>query len=739
MKDGEMNLDGEKETLESHGIARRRFMQQAGAIAGGGLLLGFNIVTRDAQASAAPSSNGPFAPNAFIRIAPDDSVTLVMPSVEMGQGAYTSMSMMLAEELDIDLARVKTEHAPTDQQHYGNPIYVEQLTGGSTTTMGWYMPLRNAGASARYMLVSAAATQWNVEPSSLRTQEGTVIHDATGRSLRYGALVDQAAAVKPPATPTLKDEASFRYIGKPVHRLDTPDKVNGKATYGIDVMLPGMKFATLKSSPVFSGKVSHVDDSRAMKIAGVRQVVVLDDLVAVVGDHMWAAKQGLDALKIEWNDGPNANLSQDDLWAALEKGANGPGITAKSTGDAARYLSGEGIYEATYELPFLAHAAMEPMNCTVDVRADACDVWVGIQAMGKARDAAAQAAGLKPEQVTIHNHLIGGGFGRRLEMDGISKAVRIGKHVNGPLKVVYTREEDIQQENYRPMYHMHARAKVQDGKILAWHHRITGPALLARWLPQFFIKNVDLDAVEGAVDMPYDIPNLTVEYVRQETPIPTSFWRGVGPNANVFAAESLVDKIAHTTNTDPLEFRRRMLQGNPRALAVLNLVAEKAQWSQPLPSATNGSRSGRGIAVLSAFGSYLACVAEVSVSDEGNVSVTRVVTATDVGLIVNPDTLEAQVQGGTIFGIAAVLYGQVTIDKGRIQQSNFHDYRVLRLDEVPKIETYFVHNNEKPGGIGEPGTVVVQPAIVNAVYAATGVQLTRMPINARLLQKRVTS
>lgn len=734
-----MRQDDNTGALTSSGAARRRFIQRAGAIAGGGLLLGFNIMTRGAETSAANPAGKQFAPNAFIRIAPDDSVTLVMPHVEMGQGVYTSMSMMLAEELDIDLARVKTEHAPADQAHYGNPIYIEQLTGGSTTTMGWFMPLRNAGASARYMLVSAAASQWNVDAASLRTNDGTVFHDATGRSIRYGALVDQAATVKPPAKPALKDEANFRYLGKPVRRIDTPDKVNGKVVYGIDVMLPEMKFATLQASPVFGGRVVHVDDSKTMKVPGVRQVVVLDDMVAVVGDHMWAAKQGLAALSVKWNDGPNANLSQDDLWRALETGAKGTGVPAKKAGDALAHLNGDGIYDVTYELPFLAHASMEPMNCTVHVRPDACDVWVGTQAMVKARDAAAAASGLKPEQVTIHNHLIGGGFGRRLEMDGISKAVRIGKHVNGPVKVVYTREEDIQQENYRPMYHMRARAKVQDGKIIALHHRITGPALLARYLPEFYIKNVDLDAVEGAVDLPYGVPNLLVEYVRSETPIPTSFWRGVGPNANVFAIESLVDRISHSTNTDPVEFRRRMLQDDKRALAVLDLAAEKAGWSHPMSSAPAGTRLGRGVAVLSAFGSYLACVAEVSVSDDGNVSVTRTVTATDVGFIVNPDTLEAQVQGGTIFGVTAALYGQVTIEHGRIQQSNFHDYRVLRLDETPKIECYFVHSKEKPGGIGEPGTTVVMPAIMNAVYAATGVQLTRMPINPTLLQKKVTT
>jgi isoquinoline 1-oxidoreductase beta subunit len=713
---------------------RRQFLQRATAVVGGSLVLGFTYIARSEGGRETVVGNA-FKPNAFISLARDNTVELTMPSVEMGQGAYTSMSMLLADELDVDLDRVTTKHAPPDQQHYGNPIYIEQLTGGSTTTMGWYLPLRNAGASARYMLVAAAAASFKVDGSSLRTKNGMVIHDASGRTVHYGELVDLASAIKPPQSPILKDPKSFALIGQPAKRLDSPEKVTGKTQFGIDVMLPGMKFATLASSPSFGGSVSHVDDSRAKAIAGVKQIVVLPDLVAVIADHMWAAKQGLAALSIEWADGPNGDLNQAALWKALEIGAGGEGTTAKKDGDAKSHLGGDGVFEGTYELPFLAHAAMEPTNCTVDVRLDGCDVWVGTQAMGKAQVAAAKAAGLDASQVTIHNHLIGGGFGRRLEMDGIIKAVRIGKHVEGPVKVVYSREEDIQQENYRPMYHTRTRARVEDGRIIAWHHRITGPALLARWLPEFYIKGVDLDAVEGAVDLPYDIPNLLVEYVRVESPRPTSFWRGVGPNANTFGAECMVDKIAHASSVDPVEFRRRMLQKDPRALAVLDLASEKSGWAAPLAPAPDGTRQGRGVAVLSAFGSYLACVAHVVVTNEGYVRITRTVTVSDVGMMVNPDTLEAQVQGGTIFGIGAVLYGQVTIEKGRIQQSNFNDYRVLRIDEVPKIETFFIKSSEKPGGIGETGTVIVQPAIVNAVYAATGVQLTRMPIDPTLLAK----
>jgi isoquinoline 1-oxidoreductase beta subunit len=720
------------------GISRRSLLR-AGVAVGGGLLLGISL----AHGHAANANPGDDALgtrfDAFLRIAPDDTVTMIMPAVEMGQGAYTSTTMMVAEELDIGLEHFRLEAAPPDAKHYGNPIYVEQMTGGSTTTMGWYLPLRKVGASARHMLVGAAAVAWGVDAATLRTENGTIYHDASGRSARYGALAARAAAIAPPLDPTLKATKNFTLIGKPTHRLDTPDKVDGKAEYGIDVMLPGMRFATLASSPVFGGKVRHVDDTQARMVAGVRQIVVLDDLVAVIGDHMWAAKQGLDALVVEWDDGANAAVTQAGLWQSMERGSLGAGVTAKTAGDAIGALKGDGVYETVFELPFLSHAAMEPMNCTVHVRADACDVWVGTQVPMKALNAAAKAAGLAPEQVTIRNHLIGGGFGRRLEPDGIEKAVRIGTKVAGPVKVVWTREEDIQQEMYRPIYHMRTRATVADGRIAAWHHRITGPALIARRLPAIFTKGLDVDAVEGAVDEPYDIPNLLVEYVRHEIPeVPTTFWRGVGPNANVFATECMVDKMARDLNVDPVAFRRPMLAKNPRGLAALDLAAEKANWAAPLPS-RDGFRVGRGIALLSAFGSYLACVAEVAIGDDGDVRVTRVVCAADVGAIVNPDGLRAQVEGGTIFGISAVLHGLVTIEKGRVQQSNFHDYRVLRIDEAPVIECHFIHNDEKPGGIGEPGTVGVQVAVANAVFAATGVQLTRMPIDRSLISKAATA
>ncbi|MEI9996753.1 MAG: molybdopterin cofactor-binding domain-containing protein [Rhizomicrobium sp.] len=703
----------------------RRFVLQAGGT--GALLLGFEL----SGAAGAATGAKAFAPNAYIRIAPDDMVTLVMPSVEMGQGTYTSVPMILAEELDIPLTRVQLEAAPPDQKYYGNPIYGIQMTGGSTTIRGWWMPLRKAGASARAMLVGAAAAMWRVDPASCRTADGTVFHDPTKRSATYGSLAAHAALIPPPVNPKLKDPKTFKLVGRSLKRLDTPAKVNGTAVYGIDAMPPGVKFATLASSPVFGGRVAHVDDRAARAVQGVRQIIVLDDLVAVVGDHTWAAKLGLEALVVEW-DGAHGNLSQADIWRGLGEAAGREGVVAQKTGDAIGQLRSGTVIEGDYELPFLAHAAMEPMNCTVHLRKDACEIWVGTQAMGKAQAIAVKESGLRAEQIVIHNHLIGGGFGRRLEVDGIGKAVRIARHVDGPVKVVWSREEDIQQEMYRPVYHDRMSAKLEGGRITAWRHRVVGPAILARYLPPAFVKGVDLDGVDGAVDQPYDFPHLQVEFTRHElAPVPTSFWRGVGPNSNIFSAECFIDKLARQHGIDPLVLRQRMLAKNRRALAALDHAAAKAEWTTLPRAVPGGGRFGRGIAMLSAFGSYLAAVADVAVTDDGEVRLKRIVCAVDCGTIVNPDGVLAQVQGGMIFGLSAILHGQITIEKGRVQQGNFNDYRVLRIDEIPKIEVYLMPSEEAPGGIGEPGTVVVQPAVANAVYAATGKQLTRMPIDPK--------
>jgi isoquinoline 1-oxidoreductase beta subunit len=674
-------------------------------------------------------TSGKFAPNAFIRIDNAGKTTLVMPQVEMGQGIYTAVAMILAEELDADFAQVTLEHAPANEKLYANPAFGIQATGGSTSVRVFWTPLREAGASARAMLVQAAAREWQVDPASCTTANGEVIHAGSGRKLSYGALAATASSETPPKDIALKDPKDFALIGKPLKRFDTPDKVNGKTVFGIDAIVPDMKFATLKACPVFGGKVGKVDDSAARKIPGVQKIVVLDDMVAVVGDHMWAAKKGLDALVVEWNEGPNATISSNDIWRDLRAASERDGAVAKSEGDIAKGLATGDRMDASYELPFLAHATMEPINATVHVRPDACEVWTGTQIMTRVQAAAAKAAGLPLEKVIVNNHLLGGGFGRKLEPDMVVAAVRVAKQVDGPVKVVWTREEDIQHDVYRPAYRDTIAATLSDGKIVGWKYKVSGSAIMARWFPAGFAKGVDIDGVDSAIDIPYDIPNLHVEFVRAEPPaVPTGFWRGVGPNNNVFAIESFMDELARKAGKDPVEFRRGMLGKNPRLLAALNLVAEKSGWGQPLPA-----RVGRGVSVQPSFGSFIATVVEAEVDEFGEVHLHRVTSAVDTGIAVNPDTIMAQLEGGLIFGLTAALYGEITIDKGRVQQSNFHDYRMLRIDQVPKIEVHVIKSGEAPGGIGETGVTAGPPALRNAIFAATGVALRRLPIDRAMI------
>ncbi|MBV8190850.1 MAG: xanthine dehydrogenase family protein molybdopterin-binding subunit [Alphaproteobacteria bacterium] len=711
------------------GPSRRHLL--AGGLAGG-LLLAFRLPVHAANepAAMAYAPEGPFAPNGFIRIDAAGKTTLVMPQVEMGQGVYTAIAMILAEELDADFAQVSLQHALPSDKLYANPLLGFQATGGSTSVRAFWMPLRKAGASARAMLVQAAARQWQVESASCTTSNGQVIHAASDRKLAYGALAEAAGKLPPPADVALKDPKNFALIGKPLKRFDTPDKTNGKVVYGIDAMLPGMKFATLAQCPVFGGKIGQVDDSAARKIPGVQKVVVLDDLVAVVGDHMWAAKRGLDALVVAWNEGPNAELSSKDLWDDLRAASAKDGVIAKATGDIDKGLATGERLDASYELPFLAHATMEPLNCTVQFTPDGCEIWTGTQVIGRVQSEAAKAAGLPVEKVTVNNHLIGGGFGRRLETDMVVAAVRIAKHVDGPLKVVWTREEDIQHDIYRPAYRDTITASLSGGKIVGWKYRVAGSAVIARWLPPAFQNGVDVDAVDSAVDMPYDIPHFRVEYVRAEPrAVPTGFWRGVGPNNNVFAIESFMDELARKAGKDPVAFRRDMLGKTPRLRAALDLVAEKSDWGKPLPA-----RVGRGVCAQPSFGSFVATVVEAEVDGQGEVRLRRVTSAVDTGIAVNPDTIVAQLQGGLIFGLTAALYGEITVDKGRVQQSNFNDYRMLRIDEVPPIEVHVIKSGEAPGGIGETGTTAGPPALRNAIYAATGVALRRLPIDRDLIR-----
>jgi isoquinoline 1-oxidoreductase beta subunit len=651
-----------------------------------------------------------------------------MPQVEMGQGVYTAIAMILAEELDADLAQVALEHAPPSDKLYGNPAFGIQATGNSNSIRAWWQGLREAGAAARAMLVQAAAKQWQVDPASCTASKSEVTHKDSGRKLSYGELASAASSETPKDVP-LKDPKDFVYIGQPLKRFDTPDKVNGKAVYGIDVMLDGMKFATVAACPVHGGKVRNVDDTAAKKILGVRKVVVLDDMVAVVGDHMWAAKQGLDALKVEWDEGANAHLSTDDIWRELRAASEKDGAIARSVGDIAKGLATGERVEAAYELPFLAHAPMEPVNATVHFKGDSCEVWTGTQVMTRCQSEAAKAAGLPIEKVAVYNHLLGGGFGRKLEADMVVAAVRVAKHADGPVKVLWTREEDIRHDVYRPVYRDTIAATLSDGKIAAWKYKVTGSSVMARWFPAGFANGIDIDAVDGAVDMPYDIPNFHVEYVRTEPRgVTTGFWRGVGPNNNVFAIECFMDELARKAGKDPVEFRRSMLGKNPRLLAALNLAAEKSGWGQPLPA-----RVGRGVCAQPSFASFIATVVEAEVDEQGEVHLRRVTSAVDTGIAVNPDTIVAQLEGGLIFGLTAALYGEVTIAKGRVQQSNFNNYRMLRIDQTPKIEVHVIKSGEAPGGIGETGATAGPPALRNAIYAATGMAFRRLPIDCSLI------
>jgi isoquinoline 1-oxidoreductase beta subunit len=718
------------ETGPQPGPSRRALLQVAAA-AGGGLLVGFLAPVGTAAERGADASARGFAPNAFIRIDPSGKITLVMPQVEMGQGTYTSISMILAEELDADWAQVGFEHAPPNDALYANPTFHQQMTGNSNSIRAFWTPLRKAGAGTRAMLVQAAATGWGVDPSSCRTEASQVIHDASGRRIAYGQLTGRAAGLTPPADPPLKSPRDFRLIGKPLKRLDTPLKVDGSAQYGIDALPDGLKFATLAHCPVFGGKVAHVDDSQAKAVPGFRQTVVLDDLVAVVGDHMWAAIQGLKALDITWDEGPNATVDSAEVWTRLRAASLRRGVVGKSVGDVGKALASDAV-EATYEVPFLAHAPMEPLNCTVHVTPAGCEIWTGTQVMTRAQKAGADATGAPLGKVIVHNHLLGGGFGRRLEADMVFDAARIAKQVDGPVKVVWTREEDIQHDVYRPAWHDRFSAHLRDGRIDGWKHVITGSSVLSRFLPPAVVGGKDFDAWDSAVDMPYDIPNFHVEYVREEPPgVPTGFWRGVGPAHNVFVIESFIDELAHKAGKDPVAFRLFMLDKAPRLQGALKLAADKAGWGSPLPP-----RCGRGVSVQPSFASWIATVAEVEVDSEGEVNLRRVVCAVDTGIAVNPDTIIAQLQGGLIFGLTAALYGQVTVAQGRVQQSNFHDYRMLRIDQTPPIEVHVIPSGEAPGGIGETGVVAAMPALANAIFAATGKRLRRLPVDRDVLAGR---
>ncbi len=711
-------------------LSRRSFLVSTAAV-GGGLRLGVSLPSGRSDATGIDA----FAPNAFVRVGGDGRIVLTMPYVEMGQGTYTSIPMLIAEELEVGLSQIHLEHAPADEKHYTNPLLGVQATGNSNAIRGAWKPMREAGAVAKAMLVAAAAKRWGVDASSCRARDGEVIHDASGKRLTYGELAADAAQMPVPKSVELKRPDDFKLIGTPAKRLDAAGKVNGTAAYGIDARPPGVKIAALAQSPVFGGKLKSVDDTAAKAVKGVRQIVRLDDAVAVVADHMGAAKKGLEALKIEWDGGPHAELSTQDVARQLEQATLKSGAVAQNIGDADKAMAGAATkIEAMYQLPFLAHATMEPMNCTAHFRGDECEIWIGTQAIARVQAMAAKAASLPVEKVIVHNHLLGGGFGRRLEADGAVRAVQIAKQVDGPVKVVWTREEDIQHDYYRPYWFDRLTAGLdKDGRPIAWSHRFAGSSVIARWIPPGFANGLDPDSTEGAIDLVYAFPNFHVEYIRTEPPgIPTGFWRSVGPSHNVFVTESFVDELAAAAKQDPVAFRRTLLEHNPRARAVLDLAAAKAGWGEALPKGR-----GRGISLQHAFGSLVAQVAEVEVAKDGSVRVHRVTCAMDCGAVVNPNTAEAQVQSGIMYGVTAALYGEITLKNGRVEQTNFDTYQILRINEAPAVEVHLVKSAEPPGGMGETGTSAVVPASANAIFAATGKRLRKMPIDANLLKQPV--
>ncbi len=701
----------------------RRDILRLSLLAAGGLLLPISL-----QAGEAPHSSGPpiLPPQAFIRITPS-AITLIMPDTEFGQGIWTSAATLIAEELEVRLDQISVEPAPPDAALYATDG-IEQATGGSTSTIGDWMRLREAGARARIMLTHAAAQLWQVDPGTCRAQDAAIHHDATGRSAPYTQLAVRAATLPIPAQVTLKPPAQWRLAGRPQKRLDTPAKVTGAATYGIDVGVPGMKIGTVSACPVRGGRLAALDEAAARAVTGVHAVIRLPNAVAVIADHYWAAMKGLQAARPQWDEGPNAQMSTATIQAALERASTQPGAAARHDADASsRIAAAHTQLHATYHLPFLSHAPMEPINTTIHIRPDGADLWVGTQVPVRARDAVARVTGLPPARIAVHNQLMGGAFGRRLDIDSIEQAAAIARQVPYPVKLVWSREEDITQDMFRPAYRDTLSAGLDtQGRITGWTHKTAGSSITARYDPGDMKGELDPDAVECAANTPYDIQAAQVSYVRCEPQgVATAWWRGVGPTHNVFVVESFMDECAAAAGQDPVAYRRALLAHNPRALAVLDLAAAKSGWGTPLPP-----NRGRGVSLQFAFSSYVAHVCEVEVTQEAKIRVHRCTAAIDCGQRINPDTITAQVQGGLIFGLSMALYSDITFAQGRVQQSNFNTYKVMRLNEAPMIDVHQVDSSADPGGVGETGTAAAAAALGNAIFAATGKRLRQLPFGA---------
>jgi isoquinoline 1-oxidoreductase beta subunit len=700
-------------------VSRRQFLH-ASAVGGAGLLLAVSY--RPARAMAAAR----FQPNAFLAVDGAGQVTIWVAKSEMGQGVHTALPMIVADELEADLPRVRVEQA------LANPRYGRMTTGGSTSVGRSYEPLRKAGASAREMLVAAAAVRWKVEPASCRAELGQVVHPASGRRIGYGDLVGDAAQLPVPSDPKLKDPSQFRYIGQPLPRVDIPSKVDGSAVFGIDVRVPKMLVAAIARCPVIGGKVAKVDERAARALPGVRQVVRIDSGVAVVADATWPALRGRDALQVTWDEGPNAKLSQEQIWNGLWEALKRPGTAGRREGDVSKALAGPGRkLEAQYMAPLLAHLTMEPQTCVADVRDDGCEVWAPTQVADRTQQTVASFLRIAPERVVVHTTYLGGGFGRRLETDFVVEAVQLSKAISAPVKVLWTREDDLAHDFYRPpSVHQLAGALDAAGHPIAWLHRLSVPSRS----PDQLKNGINEGAMAGALQLPYAIPNLEVQFAPATTPVQLGAWRSVAHSFNAFAVESFVDELAHLAGVDPLAFRRHLLARAPRHLRVLDLVAEKSGWGKPLPQGR-----ARGIAVHESFvnvawaggtmpSTVVAEVAEVVVDPDGSFRVPRVVCAVDCGTVVNPNTVEAQVQGGVIFGLSAALREAITIEAGRTVQTTLAQYGPMRMRDAPSVEVHLVKTDEAPGGIGEPGVPPVAPAVANALFAATGKRLRRLPL-----------
>ncbi|HET9490040.1 MAG TPA: xanthine dehydrogenase family protein molybdopterin-binding subunit [Methylomirabilota bacterium] len=715
--------------MKTSAALTRRTLLKGGLAVGAGLTIGVPLGGRVPRGLA--QSSGVFAPNQWLRIDRDGMVTIVNSVPEMGQGSLTTTPMIIADELDTELGNVKVEQAPANVPLYKNPVTGTQSYGGSRGVRDHIAMWRKAAAAAREMLKQAAANEWGVPVEGVETEPDTVIHRPSGRRLRYGQLVDKAQQLPVPQNPRLKTPDQFRYIGKTVRRRDTPDKITGRAKYGMDVQLPGMLVASIERCPVRGGKVKSFDATAARAVRGVKHVVQVSSGVAVVADGFWPALQGRRALKVEWDEGPLAQVSTPLIDAEYERLSKQPGQVARNDGDAPAVLGAGGrVHEAVYQVPYLEHACMEPMNATAQVTAESCVVWVPTQNPGATQATAARLTGLPPDKVTVHTTLLGGGFGRRGEVDFVVDAVEVARAVKTPVKVMWTREDDLTNGFYRPAtYNVFRAALDANGTPSAWLTRIVGPGILIQ-KGRGKAGTVDPTALAAMRDLPYEVPNLRIEWIHKDFGIPVGFWRSVGSSQNGFIVESFIDELAHLAGRDPFEYRRALLGRSPRHKAILELVAARANWGGPLPAG-----QGRGIAVVFSYGSYAASVAEVSVAADGTVRVHRVVCGIDAGLAVNPEQVRAQMEGGAVYALTAALYGQITFDKGRVQQTNFHAYPLLRIDEMPKVEVHILDSGEAPGGLGEPGVPTVAPAVCNAIFAATRKRIRRLPIDKEQLRR----